>query len=681
MLAGQLPFKSDYDHAVVYAVLNEPAEPITRLRPDAPKELERIVAGALEKAPAKRYQSAEELLADLRSAKRSTSKNAMEKGTGQLRRAGSVGRRRILWLAPVVVFLAGALYGVLNRFEFTAKGPPDSGRKMIAVLPFENLGSSEDDYFAAGMTEEITSRLAAVEDLGVISRTSVVQYDRTGKTIRQIGEDLGVDFILEGTVRWDHRPDRFSRIRITPQLIRVNDGTHLWANNYEHELVDVFAVQAEIAKKIIEQLGVTLLDRQRSRLEARPTDNLDAYQAYLRGVDYRQHMAFSDENKLLAEKMFARAVELDSNFALAHAELSIVLSYMYYGRGGSTDRMTAAKASWEKALSLDPDLPEAHLARAAYLYRCLGDFDSALEQIETAGRIRPNDPRVLSYRASALNLMGDFEGSLQARLQAVELDPLNADLLMEIAYLHMLFREYDQADRFWDRCLALAPEYSGTYEIKAKNCWLWHGDARKARAVLDRMPETPQSTDPLWVFGNMYTQELYERDYEAAVARTVSLPIQGDIYDGDLYEQKPISHFLGLVYYLMGDSVSAKEHFEVARAQLEAEIERRPDNSRFHSALGIACAALGRGGDAIREGELGVELSSHDHPYTRGTRVEDLAFIYVLTGDYDAAFDRIEQVLSTPAFFSVGLLTLDPKWDPLRRHPRYAEIVAKYSRG
>lgn len=333
-----------------------------------------------------------------------------------------------------------------------------------------------------------------------------------------------------------------------------------------------------------------------------------------------------------------------------------------------------------RALSLDPDLPEAHLARAAYLYRCHSDFDNALEEIDTAGRIRPSDPRVLSYRASVLSLMGDFEGALRTRLKTIGLDPMNADLLMEIAYLYMVLREYDEADRCWNRCLALAPEYSGVYEIKAKNCWLWHGDAKMARAILDRMPETPQSTDPLWIFGNMYTQELYERDYEAALERATSLPVNEDVIDLDLYDQKPISHFIGLAYYLMGDSVSAREHFRAAQARLETEIEQRPDDSRLHSALGVACAALGRRDDAIREGELGAELSSNDHPYARQGRIEDLAFVYVLIGDHDAALDRIEQVLSRPAFFSVGLLRLDPKWDPLRDHPRYAEILDKYSK-
>jgi TolB-like protein/tRNA A-37 threonylcarbamoyl transferase component Bud32 len=677
LITGQLPFKSDYEQAVVYSILNETPESITQSRSDAPKELERIVARAMEKQPDKRYQSAKELLADLAKVRERVLRKASPAGANP-RTGGSRRGRRIAWLGAGVAVVALAAYVGVTRFEVGPKESEPSGRKKIAVLPFENLGASDDEYFADGMTEEITSRLAAVEGLGVISRTSVVNYDRTGKSMREIGDDLNADYVLEGTVRWDRRAGGPGSVRITPQLIRVADDTHVWSDRYDRELQDVFGIQSDIAKAIVEQMGVTLLDRERRILDARPTENMDAYQAYLRGLEYTRELGGSGEAKLLAQRMFERAVELDPAFALAYAWLSNVHSYMYYvAFDRSHNRAVMAKEAVDHALRLKPGLAEAHMALGSYYYRCEMDFGKSLEQFEIARRDLPSDAYLHYMVGNVKREEGEWEASLDAYKTAFELDPRSGEIGKEIAFTYMFQRKYEEAVAYWDRCISLSPEHTGAYETKAQVYWLWHGDTRRAGEILDHLPDVPQARDPVWIFYNFFRQDLYERDYENALRRIASLPVDMDIYE-EMRVYFPKTQLRGLVYYLMGNTEAARASFDSARVVLETEVENRPDRSPIHSSLGIAYAVLGQKDSAIREGKLAVDRLVSRASWYKSAFVQDLAFIYVLVGDYDAALDQIEYLLSVPCEFSVGLLKLDPRWDPLRDHPRYQKLLKEY---
>ena len=285
MITGRLPFKGDYEQAVVYSILSEEPEPVTALRTGVPMELERIVSKCLRKDPGRRYQGMADLAADLKQVQE-TFTSAGRTGTVVPAPAPRTLGARWPWVVIAVPLVVAAALVVPKLFRAERGTSAVDDRKMLVVLPFENLGSPDDEYFAAGMTEEITSRLAAVSGLGVISRTSAVQYGREGKTLRQIGNDLGVGYVLEGTVRWNKGAAGGSRVRVTPQLIQVSDDTHLWAETYDRVIEDIFAVQSEIAEKIIGQLGVTMLDRERDIVEARPTENLLAYETYLRGIHY-----------------------------------------------------------------------------------------------------------------------------------------------------------------------------------------------------------------------------------------------------------------------------------------------------------------------------------------------------------------------------------------------------------
>ena len=344
MITGRLPFHGEHEAAILYAIGYEEPEPLARYKTGVPDELQRIVSKTLAKSKDERYQHTDDLLADLRTFSKQGLPSTAEKP------------RRDLWnryvvssAAAVILVIAG--YWVIKTYVLPSGGKPEPQRKMLAVLPFENLGSPDDEYFADGITDEITGKLATIRDLGVISRTSTMLYKRSTKSLRDIAKELGVDFILEGTILWDKRDD-ISRVRILPQLIRVSDDTHLWAETFQRPLTDIFALQADIASRIVEAMNVTLLGAERAALESMPTRNMDAYQAYLRGMNYRQEPDFaSRKNSLSALRMFQRAVELDSTFALAFAQLAYVHAGMYhYGHDPTAERLALAKAATDRAL-------------------------------------------------------------------------------------------------------------------------------------------------------------------------------------------------------------------------------------------------------------------------------------------------------------------------------------------
>ncbi|MFQ5640257.1 MAG: protein kinase, partial [bacterium] len=280
MISGRQPFEGEYEQAVMYSIMNEDPEPITGLRTGVPMELERTVNKCLEKEPSDRYQQVIELIVDLRRLKKETESKKILARTGVKAKTPKK-RTRTFVLTGI---LLGVLILAVAGYFFFAPGEtePTSERKMLAVLPFENLGPPEQEYFSDGITEEIISRLAGIRALGVISRTSITQYKQTDKTLQQIGEELGVGYVLEGTVRWDHSPDGPGRVRVTPQLIRVSDDTHLWSDRYNAVLTDIFQVQSDIAERVSEVMNVAVLASERRSLESIPTDNLEAYDAYLR---------------------------------------------------------------------------------------------------------------------------------------------------------------------------------------------------------------------------------------------------------------------------------------------------------------------------------------------------------------------------------------------------------------
>jgi len=664
MLSGHRPFRGETPADTMTAILTkDPLEPSARDR-SIPKALERIVFRCLEKLPEDRFQSARDLAFNL---------EAVSGATGAPR-----GRHRWTLAAAGVVAALALTVAYLRpwpearpSFEVQpALSESTRDRKMLVVLPFENLGPAEDAYFAAGITEEITSRVARVSGLGVTSRTTATQYDRAGKTMREIGEDLQVGFVLEGTVRWDHRAEGAGRVRITPQLIRVADDTHLWAESYDRALGDVFAIQSGIAQAVVSQLGATLLPDERQALEARPTENMEAYQAYLMGLAQQTHLSRTPESIDVAVRMFERAVAHDPSFVEAYAQLARNHLWTYWlGWDGTPERLTKARQAVDRALELAPDSPEAHFALGVYYYWALRDYEGALAEFATAGRVRPNDADIALLVHAVLRRQGRWEEAVATLERALAFDPQNPDILFAFAESYGFLRRYVAAQRLLDTVISLAPDMDPAYALRARNSWL-AGSLDQARRDLRAAPR--QDHDRIgW---SWMTLELLARDHESALHRLAETP-DVHVYGEDVV---PKTLFEARIYRFLGQQDRAQSAFEAAGAFLESWVDDRPEDWRGRRTLAVAYAGLGRKAEAVREAKKASELLpvSRDAVWGPLSRLT-LARVYAMVGEHDAAIAEVEYLLSIPTYFSVWELRLDPVWDPLRDHARFKKLVGE----
>jgi TolB-like protein/Flp pilus assembly protein TadD len=557
----------------------------------------------------------------------------------------------------LVLLILGGFYLFTGR-----QGPIDS----IAVLPLENLsGDPEQDFFADGMTEALIADIAQISSLRVISRKSVMRYKRTEKSLPEIAKELNVDAVLEGSVM-----RAGDKVRITVQLIQAEPEQHLWAKSYERNLRDVLGLQSEVAQAVAREIKIKLKPQEEARFASAQPINPEAYQAYLRGIDRIERAGFSEENIGMALQMFERAVELDPSFALAYAELSKAHSGLYlHGFDQTEDRLAKAKAAVDKALELQPDLPDAHLAFGYYYYWGHRAYDRALEEFAIAEKDLPNNPSILRAVAYIWRRKGNFEDALSNLKRVSEMNPRDAGTAAEVAVTYMALRRYPEAERYYDRSIFLEPDQVYSYAYKAWNYWLGEGSTEKARTTLEKMP---RKMDPGSVYF-WFLQELYERDYKSALDRLSSATIESIEIQ---YVFIPKAQLAGLLYQLMNEPAQARASFDSARTILQREVKERPDDARVHSSLGIVYAALGRKEEAIQEGKMAVKLYPVSKDAFIGVhRVRNLAFIYTMVGDYEAALDQIEYLLSIPGYFSVPLLRLDPIWDPLRDHPRYQKLL------
>jgi serine/threonine protein kinase/tetratricopeptide (TPR) repeat protein len=632
MLAGQAAFAGEHDAAIVYAIVHEDPAPLARYRPDIPDDIARLVSRCMAKEPEDRYQSAADLVADLRRLRRVSDSRSV----------------------PVV--------------------EPASKRKMLAVLPFENLGPAEDEYFADGITEEIISRLASVKELGVISRTSVMQYKGTRKAMREIGAELGADHILEGTVRWGKSKGGGSRVRITPQLIKVADDTHLWSDRYDRELEDIFDVQSEIAEQVIEQLNVTLVAPERAAINVRPTDNLDAYNAFLRGKEYANRPSYLRRNFDLALQMFMRAVELDPKFALAWAGIGLAHSNIYHhGYDRTDDRKAQAEQTVARAIELQPDAAEVRLARGLFLYRCYNDYDGALEEFEVASASAPNSSELWMYIGAVRRRRGEIVEGLESFKRAFELDPLSSTLPSEIGATLTLLHRFEEADQYFQRIIATAPDQVLAYLFRCDNYLSWKGDLEAARNTLEKLPRET-SDDANLLFLN-HRQLLFERRFAEALKLIGSTRLEMLVTQMGV---GPKSLIRAQALFFLGREDEAREAYHNALRLLEEAIKEYKGDFRYHIALGRTYAGLGRKDNAIASGLRATELMPVTRDVMHGTMtVYDLAGIYASVNEPDRACELLGQILSKPSWFTRKYIQLDPLFDPLHGHPRYEALMAQ----
>jgi TolB-like protein len=549
-------------------------------------------------------------------------------------------------------------------------------KSMLVVLPFDNLGSAEDEYFADGLSEEITSRLAALHGLGVISRTSAVFYKKTNKSIKEIGAELNVDYGLTGTVRWDRKPGGQDRVRVTPQLIRVSDDTQLWSESYDRVLQDLFSVQTNIAEQVVKQLDIAVLEPERRALEAKPTNNLEAYDFYLRAIEaYNQAYITSDRKK--HEKtieLLERATQLDPNFIFAIILLSRVHTRMYLvGIDRTEERLAKATEALNRALELEPDLPEVQLALAYYYLQGLQDNERALKIFESVKRARPNIPP--SFLASIQRNQGKWEKAIINYEAAFRLSPRSSDIAHSLARCYAWIGQYEESEKWFDRAISIFPDLYYSKLGKARLPFLARGDTKESRTRLEALPPH-RLTDY-----NFYLLGLLERNYEEVLDLLARTPYD---YFGEVNFYIPRDLACASVYHAMNKDSLTKKYAELARQELEKNITENPEDARFHASLGLAYAYLDRKQEAIREGQKAVELYPISKDAFDGTLgIWNLATIYTVVGEFDEALKELGYLLSIPCgnYFSVSMMRLDPTWDPLRQDPRFKRLLEENSKG
>jgi TolB-like protein/DNA-binding winged helix-turn-helix (wHTH) protein/Flp pilus assembly protein TadD len=574
-------------------------------------------------------------------------------------------------VAAVLAVLAVAGILTLGALRLGRPGGGPAAPTKIIVLPFENLGAPDDAYFAAGVTDEITGRLVSVEGISVISRSSSEHYAGSKLSQKEIGQELGVDYVLGGTVRWERGAPGANRVRITPRLIRVADDTQVWAGVYDRVLEDIFSVQAEISRSVIAEIGLVLQGPARRRVDRSPTANLEAYQAFLRG-DYQAANIYRPEQDLrLGLRLYERAVELDPSFAVAWSAIARARAMLFHV---GFDRTAASRAegrrALDRALALDPASARVHRDGGLFYYWCDRDYARALGEFALARKAGGSPADLLVAEGYVLRREGRWQEAVEKFEGAVALDPRGWAVLRELGITSLYIRRYGDAERYLKQAISLAPDEPDLYGFLAETYWTWRGDRIAARAVLMAMPRSHDARPTRWWF----CQELYEGNLDAALAR-----LQGgafDVIDGaESWESRGL--LLARTYWLLGRTADARREFDGVRVEMVRLLGQRPDDSSLHATLGLCLAGLGRRDEAIREGRLGLELATRRNDVIAGPKTAlTLGAIYTMVGEPGLACEQLASTLAMPGPTSPARLKLDPTWAALGSHPCFAALVA-----
>jgi serine/threonine-protein kinase len=567
-----------------------------------------------------------------------------------------------------IVLIAVFFLMIYPRYFRRVPDEGEPGMKKLAVLFFENLGPAEDDYFADGITDAITARLAGIHGLGVISRQSTIQYKGSDKSLRVVGEELGVNYILEGTIQRERPGDPASRIRIIPQLISVSDDIHLWADTYDEDMTEVFRVQSQIAERVAHALDVALLESEREALTAVPTDNLEAYEYYLRGSE-NFTKRYGPEMSRMAVQMFERAIELDPEFTEAWAGLSASIIWEFYTRYSSDPSMKAkAKAAVDKAYDLDPGSPAVQMALGYYYYYGNHEFKRALEYFETASDSRPNDIDALDAIAFIDRRLGKWDEAAALLEKCVDLNPLHAPSTTELGLTLVTMRRYDKAERLLDRAIFLGPQNENPRVFKMMLYLLRNGDVESAKkTLLEASKEVPPTRLGFELHGFSLARIL--ADTYAGLLRKMS-PEEYAFEDTTLFH-------IGLaeMYHQLGREQKARDCWWQEQPRLESA-RSLIFQYDIELCLGLVYAGLDRKEDAIRLARKAMAEDPLEADAFLGTfRMQMAALIFVRTGLYEEAIEQLARLLSVPSEMSPALLRIDPVWDPLRNHPRFRELV------
>jgi TolB-like protein/class 3 adenylate cyclase len=579
------------------------------------------------------------------------------------------------WPKPVlslaVLGFAVALTATVSTFLLQA-----SPAKSIAVLPFDNLSRDPNNaYFADGVQDEILTNLARVADLKVISRTSVMQYKSgIARDLRKISHELGVANVLEGTVQRSG-----NRVRVNAQLVDARTYRQLWGETYDGDLADVFAIQSEIAERIVSQLKSKLSPQEKASIEQKPTADLVAHDSYIRAKTLLSTAVFStplQEGLVEAVRLLNSAIERDPAFALAYYQLAQAHDLIYFvGTDHTSARLALAEAAIQSLTRLLPNSGESHLALAKHLYWGYLDYDRARNELSLAQKSLPNEPWVFAVASYIDRRQSRWPESIKNLEHAIELDPQNpgGQLLQQLANTYRALRRYADQERALDRAITISPKDAPLRVQRSAIELEWHADPRAPlstiEAILAEDPREATNIAEFWLSGS-----LCARDFDGARRALAVLPIAG-CYDDTV--PFPRVWCEGLVAQMGADQAAARSAFISARNEAAKLVAEQPNYAEALCVLGMADAALGNKEDAIREGRRAVELLPVTKDAIIGAQLaQNLALIYAWTGEKDLALQQLAVATNIPGYLSYGELRLHPRWDPLRGDPRFEKIVA-----
>jgi TolB-like protein/class 3 adenylate cyclase/Flp pilus assembly protein TadD len=579
-------------------------------------------------------------------------------------------RKRLRWVATVAALLALAVIvgGIAMFSRSRMRSMLAAPERSIAVLPFENHSRDPDNaYFADGIQDEILTRLSKIADLKVISRTSTQRYKSAPENLLEIAKQLGVAHILEGSVQ-----KTGDVVRVNVQLIKAANDSHLWADTFDRKLVDIFGVESEIAKAIADALQAKLTGGEQRALAVKPTNNPEAYDAYLRGLALEARTTTLPDDSEKAAGFYERAVQLDPAFALAWARLSRANAHVYFG---GLDSTTARRDATERALNtaqkLQPNSPETLLAQAYYQYWVLRDYELAKATFRRVRELLPGSSDVPGALALIARRQGHWDESVAYWEQTLALDPRNTEWLALAAQTYAMLRQFPAALKTYDRLLDIVPNEPDTVASKAE---IYHAEGNLEQAA-KLLAGVNAQTPSFIAFLTKMNQLFLERHFDEAIR----------LIHGRLTEYRDVSDierlfnpfFLVLAQESAGDIAGARATAQQMLRPLETLSQKDPDNPNFAQVLSIVHAVLGQKDAAIKEAERAITLLPSGKDAVDGPRGEEnLAFVEVLVGDKNGAISRLQRLLEIPYSHCLtpALLRLHPQWDPLRGDPRFQKL-------
>jgi serine/threonine protein kinase/Flp pilus assembly protein TadD len=684
MLVGEAPFTGPTPQAIMVRSLSEAPRPVRQIRDTVPLPVEGVVATALAKAPADRYPTARQFAealgpealtpVALSAATVAAGSSVAVPAAAGGHLPGFLGRRPLF-----AVLLLGIAIGSGVLFAWRARHPAedDEGARNLAVLPFENLGPGDQDYFVDGITDEIRGRLTDLPALRVTSRSSSSQYHGTKKTPRELGQELGVRYLLTGTVRWDRSGQGAGRIKVSPELIVAATGESRWQQSFDASVSDVFEVQADVAGRVAQALNVALTEPARRQLHEKPTASLPAYDAYLRGRSYEQRARLNVEPQLMtiAQDMYRQAIAVDSAFGLAWAGLARSSQYRLWRNPSDSESRELARTAAERAVATAPGEAETHLALARYYENVARDEAKAATEYETALRLQPGNAEVLSAMAFRLWGSGRGDSALATMVRAAALDPRNAELQGNLAEAYGAARRYPQADSTYDRAITLAPEQYHAYFAKARNLIWWKGDVEGARRVM-REAETRigkvEFVRKMCVACFDWAGPLAP-DYEHILDQ-LTLEGFGPNDSANYYTARAYRAFMH------GEPARQPVYWDSARMVTERMSRAEADRAYFHEQLSTIYAGLGQRDQAMASVRTayGLYRAQGDTALIDGWRRLTAATNLLLLGDRTAAADTLALILadSNIFFLTRAAVSVDPFWQKLKGVRSFDEAVA-----